>query len=165
MSERREAGDGLTIQEVVPSFLCFSRHVVGSKASTWIPTIPAPRNGPAVAPARILVLDDEPMIREFVARSLSEVGYEVVMLSPTYGAVQLVTETHFDLIITNSVMPAASGAQLVARLRSEFPQLPVLHLDDQAHPRPPEFPADVPTLHKPFSHDGLREGVARLLAG
>src|SRR5688572_16387952 len=102
------------------------------------------RRGPQVSPARILVLDDEPMIRHFVARSLEVAGYEVVVLSPPLGAVDLLTDTHFDLVITNSIMPATSGAQLVAKIRNEFPDVPVIHLDDQSHPLSPEFPTDVP---------------------
>lgn len=121
------------------------------------------RRGPQASPARILVLDDEPMIRYFVGRALEAAGYEVVVLSPPFGAVELLADTHFDLVITNSMMPAAGGAQLVAQIRTEFPDLPVIHMDDQSHPLPPEFPADVPRLDKPFSNDTLLREVARRL--
>jgi hypothetical protein len=39
----------------------------------------------------------------------------------------------------------------------------VLHLDDQAHPRAREFPADVTTLNKLFAHDELRDCLRQLL--
>ena len=122
-----------------------------------------PHNGPSVPPARILVLDDEPMIRHLVGRALEEAGYEVVMLSPPFGAVELMADTDFDMVITNSVIPAANGARLVARLRRECPHVPLLHLDDQAHPVAAEFPADVPRLDKPFSTTTRLEEVARRL--
>ena len=122
-----------------------------------------PRRGPQAPPARILILDDEPMIRHLVGRALEAEGYEVVLLTPPFGAVELLADTRFDLVITNSIMPAASGAQLVALIRSEFPDLPVIHLDDQSHPLPPEFPADVPRLEKPFSNGALLREVGRLL--
>ena len=121
------------------------------------------RRGPQASPARILVLDDEPMIRHFVGRALEVAGHEVVLLSPTSGAVVLLADAHFDLVITNSIMPAASGAQLVAQIRKEFPDLPLIHIDDQSHPLPPEFPTDVPRLDKPFSNDTLLREVARQL--
>jgi CheY-like chemotaxis protein len=121
------------------------------------------RRGPEASPGRILVLDDEPMIRHFVGRALEGAGYEVVVLSPPLGAVDLVANLRFDLVITNSIMPAASGAQLVARIRNEFPDVPVIHLDDQSHPLPPEFPADVPRLEKPFSEGALLREVTRQL--
>ena len=82
------------------------------------------RRGPQASPARILVLDDEPMIRHFVGRALEVAGHEVVLLSPPFGAVELLTDAHFDLVITNSIMPAASGAQLVAQIRKEFSRSP-----------------------------------------
>ena len=122
-----------------------------------------PRRGPQASPARILVLDDEPMIRHFATVALESAGYEVVVLSPPSGAMKLLADAPFDLVITNSIMPAASGAQLVAQIRKEFPDLPVIHIDDQSHPLPPEFPTDVPRLDKPFSNDTLLREVARQL--
>lgn len=119
--------------------------------------------GPQASLARILVLDDEPMIRHFVAAALESAGYEVVVLSPPSGAIKMLGDAHFDLVITNSMMPATLGAQLVARIRMKFPKIPVIHMDDQSHPVPPEFPSDVPRLDKPFSDDTLLQEVARRL--
>ena len=62
-------------------------------------------------------------------------------------------------------MPAASGAQLVAAIHNRFPDVPVIHLDDQSHSVPPEFPTDVTRLDKPFSNDALLREVARRLEG
>lgn len=126
---------------------------------------PGARRGQPASPPRILVLDDEPMIRHFVARSLEEAGYEVVVLSPPLGALELLADAHFDLVITNSIMPAVSGAQLVAQIRGNFPDVPVIHMDDQSHPLPPEFPTDVPRLDKPFSEVALLREVVRQLEG
>jgi hypothetical protein len=50
-----------------------------------------------------------------------------------------------------------------ARGRSPAGGAPVLHLDDQAHPRAQEFPADVTTLNKLFAHDELRDCLRQLL--
>ena len=126
-----------------------------------------PRGGERAAPGqsspRILLLDDEPAVRQLVARCLAESGYEVVTLDDPLTALEFVSERGCDLVITNSEMPGISGAQLVVQLRRQFQTLPVLHLDDQAHPRAREFPADVPTLKKPFAHDDLRDCVLQLL--
>ena len=37
----------------------------------------------------------------------------------------------------------------------------MIHIDDQSHPLPPEFPTDVPRLGNPFSNDTLVREVAR----
>jgi two-component system NtrC family response regulator len=94
---------------------------------------------------------------------LAEWGYHVVTLEDPLTALEFISDRGCDLVITNSVMPGISGAQLVVQLRRQFPTLPVLHLDDQGHPRAREFPADVPTLNKPFAHDELRDCVRQLL--
>lgn len=119
--------------------------------------------GPTPAPARVLILDDEPMIQVLVARCLESAGHEVVTLRPAHGTMKLVTEARFDLVITNSMMAGVNGARLVGQLRGRFPGLPLLHLDDQAHPRAAEFPPDVPTLNKPFTSDELCDCVKQLL--
>jgi hypothetical protein len=50
---------------------------------------------------------------------------------------------------------ASSGARPFARLRQLYPSLPMIHLDDQSHRRAVEFPAEVPTLNKPFLSEML----------
>jgi CheY-like chemotaxis protein len=89
---------------------------------------------------RILVVDDGPMVRALIARALSDEGYEVVS--------------------------GLNGAELIARVRQDFPALPILHIDDITRRRAkPDLPDDVPTVYKPFSVATLREAVRRLLAG
>jgi DNA-binding response OmpR family regulator len=114
-------------------------------------------------PNRILLLDDEPVIQAFVSRLLEGAGYEVDLLTDPLAALEVIPDGHYALVITNSVMQGASGAKLVARMRRLYPALPVLHLDDQSHPRTPGFPADVPTLTKPFDHDVLLDTVRTLV--
>jgi DNA-binding NtrC family response regulator len=114
-------------------------------------------------PPRILVLDDEPAIRDFLTRALEDAGYEVDTLSDASTVLEAVWDRKYDLVITNSVMSGARGAGLVARLHRLHPLLPLLHLDDQSQLEAPEFPADVPTLHKPFLDDLLISTVRRLL--
>ena len=70
----------------------------------------------------------------------------------------------FDLIITNNYMPGLQGPELIARVRQDFPDLPILHIDDISHRRAAEsLPDDVPTVYKPFSVATLREAVRKLL--
>ena len=68
-------------------------------------------------------------------------------------------ELPYDLVVTNSYMPGLSGEQLIGHLRKLYPGLPILHLDDLAHPIGPNAPS-VPTHYKPFSIDALLEAVA-----
>lgn len=117
---------------------------------------------------RILVVDDEPMVRALIARALSDEGYEVVTVANGRAALDAAraAEGGFDLIVTNNYMPGLNGAELVARVREDFPTLPILHIDDISRRRAVQnLPDDVPTVYKPFSVATLREAVRKLLAG
>ena len=115
-------------------------------------------------PARILVLDDEPIVAEVVARVLEEAEYKVDRLTDVLSASALIQTGNYDLVITNSVMTSPSGARFLARLHQDYPSLRLLHMDDQSHPRTTEFPADVPSIRKPFNAEMLLGIVSRLLA-
>lgn len=118
--------------------------------------------------ARILVVDDEPMVRALIARALSDAGYEVVAVADGRAALDAArgAEVGFDLIVTNNYMPGLTGAELVARVRQDFPDLPILHVDDIGRRgRVGRLPTDIPTIYKPFSIATLQEAVRTLLAG
>jgi CheY-like chemotaxis protein len=116
--------------------------------------------------ARILVVDDEPMVRALIVRALTDAGHEVVGVANGRAALDAArsAETGFDLIVTNSYMPGLTGPELVARVRQDFPDLPILHVDDIGRRgRIGYLPTDVPTIYKPFSVTALQEAVHRLL--
>jgi CheY-like chemotaxis protein len=118
--------------------------------------------------ARILVVDDEPMVRALIARVLSDEGYEVVAVANGRAALDAArgAEVGFDLIVTNNYMPGLNGAELIERVRRDFPSLPILHIDDISRQRLEQgLPDDVPTVYKPFSVATLRDAVRKLLAG
>jgi two-component system, cell cycle response regulator CpdR len=117
-------------------------------------------------PFRILVVDDEPMVRALIARALSDEGYDVIAVANGQAALDAArgAEARFDLIITNNYMPGLSGAELIARVRQDFPSLPILHVDDiTRRERIPPLPTDIPTIYKPFSIAALRAAVLELL--
>jgi len=120
---------------------------------------------PNKQPPRILVVDDEPGIRELIARVLCGEGFEVVLVDDGQAGLTAIqeAETRYDLVITNSYMPHLSGEQLIQQLRQQFPTLPVLHLDDGTYPTISPESASVPTLYKPFRLNELCEEVRRLL--
>jgi CheY-like chemotaxis protein len=117
---------------------------------------------------RILVVEDEPMVRALIARILSDAGYEVIAVANGQAALDAArgAEVGFDMVVTNNYMPGLNGAELIARVRQDFPSLPILHIDDVSRRRVDKaLPDDVPTVYKPFSIATLREAVQRLLSG
>jgi DNA-binding response OmpR family regulator len=116
--------------------------------------------------SRILIVDDEPMVRALIARALGDAGYEVVAVANGQAALEAArgAQAGFDLIITNNYMPGLSGAELIARVREDFPRLPILHVDDiTRRERIRPLPSDIPTIYKPFSIGALRAAVKELL--
>ena len=116
---------------------------------------------------RILVVDDEPMVRALIARALSDEGYAVVAVANGLAALDAArrSKAGFDLIVTNNYMPGLNGPELIAKVREDFPELPILHIDDISHRRAADnLPDDVPTVYKPFSVATLRDAVRKLLA-
>lgn len=124
-----------------------------------------------IRPARgstILLVEDEPSLREMVERILERAGHQVILAESSPHALRLAREGgRFDLVLTDVVMPEMSGPELAARLSEHDPSLPVLFMSgypdriDQEGTLDP----DAPFLAKPFTPDGLIEAVRRVLDG
>ncbi|MFW5740593.1 MAG: response regulator, partial [Myxococcota bacterium] len=87
----------------------------------------APRVASAVK-VRLLVVDDEPAIRNSLARLLTTRGYDVVLAEDGRHAIEL-CEQHkgrFDLVLLDLVMPGLNGKDVVMALRARYPDLKVL---------------------------------------
>jgi DNA-binding response OmpR family regulator len=111
-----------------------------------------------VAP-RILIVEDEPMLRRLLARALTEAGYVVDEASDGLAGWELARSIpQLDLVITDTRMPRLSGPELVRRLRTLNPSLPVLQVSGS-----PRRPTVTPTLFKPFELSELVQSVRELL--
>jgi DNA-binding response OmpR family regulator len=77
---------------------------------------------------RILVVDDEPEIRDFIVRALAADGYEVDATCDGADGLRLAEAGGYGLIILDLVMPQAGGRSLLASLRRQGPGPPVLVL-------------------------------------
>jgi CheY-like chemotaxis protein len=116
-------------------------------------------------PFRILVVDDERVLCELVARMLRGAGYIVVTACDGEAGWELVSggADAFDLVITDNRLPGISGRELVERLRAHNPALPIVHLTGSLRSSA-GFPDNVPTLLKPFDLSKLLTTVEGLLA-
>src|SRR6266571_7083709 len=89
-------------------------------------TVPPP--GPCPTAARLLVVDDEPQIREFMARALMAAGYAIDFSGSGQEGLRQATAGDYDLVILDLVMPDMDGREILARLRRERPEQAVLVL-------------------------------------
>jgi len=79
------------------------------------------------SPARILVVDDEPSITEFVSYNLKKEGYEVTVAENGDEALELAAIHPFDLIVLDVMLPGMDGYEVCRRLR-QHSSVPVLFL-------------------------------------
>ncbi len=75
---------------------------------------------------RILVAEDEPLAAMVVEEVLSELGYDVLLASDGEEAMILAERHRFDVLVTDLAMPRMTGWELIPRLRTQRPDLPVV---------------------------------------
>lgn len=75
---------------------------------------------------RILVIDDEPEIRELLKDKLERSGYEIVTASDGNEGVKLFRKNPTDLIITDIIMPEKEGVEVIQELHSEYPKVKII---------------------------------------
>ena len=79
-------------------------------------------------PSRILIVDDEAPIRLLLGEHLQHCGYEVALASQGSGALELLQQRSFDLVLSDVRMPGMSGLELLADIVAKHPGVGVLML-------------------------------------
>ena len=72
---------------------------------------------------RILLAEDEQAMREYLARALERSGYDVVAVDRGTAAAPLLEQEHFDLLLTDIVMPEMDGIELARHCHRVSPAL------------------------------------------
>jgi two-component system, OmpR family, response regulator MprA len=112
---------------------------------------------------RLLVIDDDPIVRETLLHMLQFEGYEVQTAEGAEEAFALLQPGKFDLVITDYCMPRMDGAQLAAAIKDRDPKQRVLMITAHAE-SVKGLPKGVDILLcKPFSINSLRGAMAPLL--
>jgi two-component system cell cycle sensor histidine kinase/response regulator CckA len=117
----------------------------------------------------VLVVDDEPGLRDLVCRTLEAEGFRTLEAAHGAEALEVMESASggVDLVVTDVVMPGMDGRELGRRLSQRWPDLPVLYISAydvndifrRGSPR-----SSAPFLQKPFALDGLVSTVRDLIA-
>ena len=83
-------------------------------------------------PAKVLVVDDDPQLRETLGDWLRLDGYEVRLAADGLDAVELVRWEAFDVVVTDLRMPNLDGLGLLSRLEALTPDVRVIFLSGEA---------------------------------
>jgi CheY-like chemotaxis protein len=139
------------------------------RASETCPIAAAPAEAAPVAPAlRLLVVDDEPLVRQTLVTLLQAVGHTVDEAPDGPTALARLQETPADVVLTDLGMPGMSGWELAGAIKRQYPHLPVLLLtgwqdqmpEDEANRQHVDA-----ILGKPVRLGVLREVLAGLSQG
>ena len=107
----------------------------------------------------ILVVDDDPMVREVTALMLADAGHEVHEAADGAAALSfLLNGGPVDLLLTDINMPDMDGLELVRQAKARWPGLSVLLVSGR--PQPPGTQA---FMAKPFGWETLLRAVARMV--
>jgi len=88
---------------------------------------------PTRTKARILVVDDEPGVRESLGMLLVSAGYDVAVADDGVSAVSHLNTTVTDLIITDLNMPHMSGMELISHVRTRYPSISIVAMSGDYH--------------------------------
>ena len=113
--------------------------------------------------AHILVVDDEPDVRRTVGLLLSLDGYKVTEAGDGFTALELAAKQHFDLVITDFLMPCMKGHEFAARIKASAPRKPVLMITAHLGEAVLDNKVVDAFLNKPFDLGDFRRTVARLI--
>lgn len=77
---------------------------------------------------RILLAEDEEAMRAYLARALENAGFEVVAVDRGTAALPLLEREHFDLLLSDIVMPEMDGIELAQRCSQISPHTKVIFI-------------------------------------
>ena len=116
---------------------------------------------------RILVVDDNKLMRTFLSDSLARLGYEVQTAYDGFDGIEIFSKDRFDLVITDCYMPGIDGCYLSGLIKKRSPHTPVLMITGQPRDEISEKMTASQIdwfIFKPFEWEELLNAVQLLLA-
>jgi DNA-binding response OmpR family regulator len=114
---------------------------------------------------RVLVVEDDPLIREFVVEALREEGFDVIHAADGEQALAWCGRRAADVLVTDVRLPGkVDGWQIAERCREHHPELPVIYTTGFS-PVAPRPVAGSLLLQKPFHPDEIVRAVRQVTAG
>jgi CheY-like chemotaxis protein len=118
------------------------------------------------SPATILLVDDDPAVREVTAAMVEDLGYAVIEANDGAAALDLLSKgLRVDLMLADFAMPGMTGAELAAAVAASRPGLPVLLVTGNADERALEAVGEDRLVLKPFRTEDLARKMRMALGG
>jgi PAS domain S-box-containing protein len=129
--------------------------------------LPPARPAAASVSASVLVVEDDPAVRDVVVSWLTEIGYRTNAASSAEHALAELANERYDLVLSDAVLGGLSGVELSARVRRIAPETGCLLMSGYARElvlADADDPETPPVLQKPFSLAALAAAVEERLA-
>jgi two-component system, cell cycle sensor histidine kinase and response regulator CckA len=120
------------------------------------------------AGGKVLLVEDEDMVRAVAERALARAGYDVKACANGEEGLAAITEgtVQFDIVVSDVVMPGMDGPAMVRAIRARLPKMPVLFMSGYAEEQL-RRDIDIPDMHfipKPFSVAAIGDKVGAVLS-
>ena len=115
---------------------------------------------------RILIIDDEDSIRDYLSMMLEREGYEVSASENGKKALKLNTKKAYDVVITDIQLPGMTGLEILTALRESDPELPVIIITGHASQESAIEALNMGAFYyllKPVSNEELKQVVRTAL--
>jgi PAS domain S-box-containing protein len=164
----RQAGGTVGVYTEVGRGTSFKVYLPRADAAGAVADTPAPQAArPRTGTQTVLVVEDEAGLRELAKRLLQRQGYTVLVAGDAEEAVRLFDRNpSIDVLLTDVVMPGASGPELTRQLVEQRPTLRVIYMsgyteDSIAHHG--VLKPGIAFLHKPFTSETLGQKIRDVL--
>ena len=118
------------------------------------------------AGGKVLLVEDEDMVRAVAERALARAGYDVkACANGDEGLAAIAEGSAFDIVVSDVVMPGMDGPTMVRAIRARHPAMPVLFMSGYAEEQQ-RRDIDIPDMHfiaKPFSVAAIGDKVGAVL--
>jgi CheY-like chemotaxis protein len=141
----------------------------GTRVDLWLPRstheakpeshVTQPSLKPAGRHCRILLVDDDALVRMGTADMLEDLGHEIVEAGSAAEALTLLQSgVGLDIVITDQAMPGMRGTELAAQIGQKYPGLPIILATGYAE-LPNEEDPGLPRLSKPFRQEDIAKVI------
>jgi len=162
-----EAGGSLSVYSEPGMGTTFRAFFPPAGGQAAVAAEPAPAAAVKGSGETVLVVEDEPAVRDIAARILRRNEYSVLEAASGQEALSLAAEHEFDLLLTDLVMPQVSGTELARRIGQVRPGVAVLFMSgysqDVLGPRR-ALDDGVALIQKPFAAQELLRSVRAVIA-
>ncbi|PID78698.1 response regulator [bacterium DOLZORAL124_64_63] len=119
--------------------------------------------------AKILIIEDDVEVREYLESVLSRAGYQVLSAANGKAGVEVFAASPADLVITDIIMPEKDGIETIMDLRRRNPNLKVIAISGGGRAEPENYLHSAKllgankTMKKPFTNEEMLQAIRDLL--